>query len=152
MICLRNLNLDVLPVHTSECNLSLAVLEFDDSFQVIDTIQTRKVLSRCIDHAKTDVRWCDGIIIDIVISGFECGEQCPWDMMSLNLNLQLFVLELQISLMILSMTSPFLGESMTVPYLRECDWDLTKMDFARRSGAEEFVRTVDFCEVSRVGF
>jgi len=152
MICFRNLNLDFLPVDTLECNLSLALLDFDDSFQVIDTIQTRKVLSRCIDHAKTDVRWCDGIIIDIVISGFGCGEKCPWDMMSLNLNLQLFVLELQISLMILSMTSPFLDEGMTIPDLREGDWDLTKMDFAWRGGAEEFVRTVDCCEVSRVGF
>lgn len=54
--------------------------------------------------------------------------------------------------MILSLTSPFLEERMTVPDLRECDWDLTKLDFAWRSGAEEFVGTVDFGENSRVRF
>ena len=41
---------------------------------------------------------------------------------------------------------------MTVPDLRECDWDLTKLDFTWGSGAEEFVGTVDFGEASRVEF
>jgi len=152
MVCPRDLNCDFLPVDTLECNLSLTVLGLDDSFQVINTIQTRKVLPRCIDHAIPDVWRCDRIIIDIIIPRFGCGEKCAGDMMSLNLNLQLFVVELQISLMILSATGPFLDESMTIPDLREGDWDLTKMDFAWRGGAEEFVRTVDCCEVSRVGF